>query len=298
MIQNILIQKIYLKKHLFIASRNGRELIKNNKIQDFIYAKLKKNIWNISVGKSYKYDKILLKKSLVDTIPEIRNPITYDNKYEVIPDIILFKNYEKIKDNDGNIIDIETRGIKPNIYLKVKDIITTFDIAYLDKHIIDKDEFIENQHYKFFSYKTAAQKITIKKELYLTYEGMLRVLFASHNKKVKQFISWATETLFTVQLGEREDKELLSSNLLGVNVKNIKSVFSTNSNKTPCVYLFIIGQANELLKSKKYNDSDYIFKFGYTNDLVRRTNEHYKTYKNEFNKEIQLVIFSIIDSSI
>jgi len=50
-----------------------------------------------------------------------------------------------------------------------------------------------------------------------------------------------------------------------------------------------------LIKTKKYNENDYIFKFGYTNDLSRRTNEHYKTYKNEFNKEIELVLFSIID---
>jgi hypothetical protein len=275
-------------------SRNGRELIKNKKIKDFIFAKPKENKWNLSDGKSYKYDKVLLKKTLVDTIKEINNPVIIENKYELIPDIINLDNHEKFKDNEGNIIDIETRGIRKvnNIYFKIKDVMLGFGMDNLDKNIHDKKTaFIENEHYKYF----ILQKTTIKKELYLTYEGILRVLFASHNKKVKQFISWATDTLFTVQIGEQEDKELLSSNLLGVNVKNIKSVFSTNSDKTPCVYLFIIGHANELLKSKKYNDSDYIFKFGYTNDLVRRTNEHYKTYKNEFNIEIQLVIFSIID---
>ena len=44
-------------------SRNGRELIKNKKIKDFIYARLKENKWTITDGKSYKYDKILFKKS-------------------------------------------------------------------------------------------------------------------------------------------------------------------------------------------------------------------------------------------
>jgi len=43
----------------------------------------------------------------------------------------------------------------------------------------------------------------------------------------------------------------------------------------------MIGNANELLSVKKYNDNDIICKFGYTNDLVRRTNQHYKTYKKE-----------------
>jgi hypothetical protein len=39
--------------------------------------------------------------------------------------------------------------------------------------------------------------------------------------------------------------------LFGVDVINIKSVFSTNSDKIQCVYLFIIGNANTLLKTKK-----------------------------------------------
>jgi len=281
--------------------RNGRELIKKKKIKDFIYAKPKDNKWTITDGKSYKYDKILLLKSFVDTIKEISNPIIVDDKYEVAPDIINLENHEKFKDNDGNIIEIETRGDRKvnSIYFKVKDVMIGFEMENLQIVLLNnnRDGYCENIHYKFFNCKNKIKdlKITIKKELYLTYEGMLRVLFASHNKKVKQFISWATETLFTVQLGEQEDKQLLSSTLLGVNVKNIRSVFSANSEKTPCVYLFVIGQANELIKTKKYNENDYIFKFGYTNDLSRRTNEHYKTYKNEFNKEIELVLFSIID---
>ena len=101
----------------------------------------------------------------------------------------------------------------------------------------------------------------------------------SRNGKTDNFIKWATETLFTVHLGEKKEKEELSATLLKVDVKNIKSVFSTNAEKTPCVYLFMIGNANKLLKETKYND--IICKFGYTNDLVRRTNQHYKTYKKE-----------------
>ena len=87
--------------------RNGRELIKNKKINDFIYAKPKDNKWIISNGKSYKYDKILLLKSFVDTIPEISNPIIFNDKYETVPDIIHLENHEKF--NDGNIIEIESR---------------------------------------------------------------------------------------------------------------------------------------------------------------------------------------------
>ena len=51
-------------------SRNARDLIKKNKITDFIFAREINNIWTITNGKAYKYDKVLLKKSFADTIPE------------------------------------------------------------------------------------------------------------------------------------------------------------------------------------------------------------------------------------
>jgi hypothetical protein len=299
----ILVENIFNKAPVYCKdSRNGRELIKNKKITDYIYAKIKEGVWIQSDGKSYKYDKILLKKSFVSTIKELSEPerIKEESKYDIAPDIIELENNEKFKDTNGNIIDIETRGERKvnAIYFKVKDVMIGFGIEHLDKNIHDKKTaFIENEHYIYFNCKKVRnyEEITIKKELYLTYVGILRVLFASHSAKAKTFIKWATETLFTVHLGEQKEKEELSATLLGVDVRNIKSVFSTNSDKTPCVYLFMIGNANTLLKTKKYNENDIICKFGYTNDLVRRTSQHYKTYKKEFNVEIELLIFSIID---
>jgi len=300
----ILVENIFNKAPIYCKeSRNGRELIKNKKITDFIYAKIKEGVWIQSDGKSYKYDKILLKKSFVETIKEITESVQIkeESKYDIAPDIIELENNEKFKDTNGNIIDIETRGERKvnAIYFKIKDVMIAFEVNSLDKNIHDKKTaFIENEHYKYFNCKKVRicdQKITIKKELFLTYEGILRVLFASHSAKAKTFIKWATETLFTVHIGEQKEKEQLSATLLGVDIKNIKSAFSANSDKTPCVYLIMVGNANKLLLSNKYNENDIICKFGYTTDLVRRTNQHYKTYKKEFNVEIELLIFSIID---
>ena len=117
-----------------------------------------------------------------------------------------------------------------NIYFKVKDVMIGFEMERLNDIIVDKNKcYTELLDYKYFLLNsTNSGKKQMKKELYLTYRGILRVLFVSRSGKTDKFISWATETLFTCQLGEQEDKQILSSNLLGVNVKNIKSVFSTN----------------------------------------------------------------------
>ena len=300
-------EDVFIKAPIYCKdSRNGRELIKNKKITDFIYAKPLENKWIISNGKSYKYDKILLLKSFVDTIQEISNPIVIDDKYEVAPDIIHLENHEKFKDNDGNIIEIETRGNRKvnNIYFKVKDVMIGFEMDNIITTIIDKrknDGYCENIHYKYFNCKLLGfvQKITIKKELYLTYEGILRVLFASHNKKVKQFISWATETLFTCQLGEQEDKELLSSNLLGVSIKAVKQVFNKNISTVPCIYLLNLNTVEKLRTtlniSNNYSDDMIVCKFGCTKDIEQRIKDHTKTYGKIQNVELNLLMFSYID---
>jgi hypothetical protein len=169
-----------------------------------------------------------------------------------------------------------------------------------DKNILDKKSYFkENEHYKYFIIKKVRKisniqtKNTIKKELYLTYEGMLRVLFASHSPNVKPFIKWAVETLFTIQIGTTEQKQELCSSILGVNVKTLKHLFSTSSNKTPCVYLFYITDAQQI--NPEHSEDEILCKFGCSDDLERRTSEHNVKYKKEFNRDIELLVFSIID---
>ena len=282
-------------------SRNGRELIKNKKIKDYIYVRLKENKWIITDGKSYKYDKILFKKLFIDTIKEINEPIIIDDKYELLPEIIHLDNNEKFRDNEDNILEIETVGEREvnSIYFKVKDVMNGFNMDRLNDILQDKNKcYNENIDYKYFmiNYTNSGNKQIKKKELYLTYRGLLRVLFVSRNGKTDKFIKWATETLFTVQLGEEQDKDNLASDLLGVNAKTIKDVFKTNSSKTPVVYLYLIGNANELLKKNNYNKTDILCKYGCTNDLERRCSEHDKNFSKEFNTKIELLCFSIIES--
>ena len=83
--------------------------------------------------------------------------------------------------------------------------------------------------------KTNKKEIAIN-ELFLTYEGMLRVFFVSRNNKTSGFVKWATEKLFTLQMGTAIQKEKLASKVLGVSANVIKKVFKTSSTTIPCVY--------------------------------------------------------------
>ena len=95
-------------------------------------------------------------------------------------------------------------------------------------------------------------------------------------------------------MGNQEEKDNLASELIGVTAQTIKSVFRANTEKTPVVYLFIVGNAKKIF-GDKYENDDFICKYGYSDDLPRRTEEHQKTFFKEFSHNIELYCYSIID---
>jgi predicted GIY-YIG superfamily endonuclease len=292
--------------------RNGRELIRKKQINDYIFVKLVDKEWIITDGKSYKRDQVFFKKSFVDTIPEFNQEaiITDDNNVELAPDIIHLENSEKFKDNENNIIEIETRGERnvDKIYFKVKDVMEGFGMENIITTIIDKRSYgyLENIHYKYFNCrkigKTQKNSNKIKKELYLTYEGMLRVLFASHSQKVKPFIKWATETLFTHQLGTKEEKKQLANKLLGCDIDESRKILKTSSCKISSIYLLTLGYVKDLRNSfqipESFADNYILVKYGRTDNLERRLKEHQNKFNKIDNVNVLLKLYSYVDSDL
>ena len=268
---------------------------------DYIFGYIKDNKW-IKSTKTYQKAKLLIKEEWVfKNVPKFMNEVNKDAyQHEEAPEILELTNEEKFKDINGKIIEIEVRGERKcnNCYFKVKDISNVFEMPNLQKVLSGNDNtYDKDLDYKCFTVISVRNNNCNvgKNYLYLTYEGMIKLLYISRNNNAKVFRNWATEKLFTVHLGNQEDKEILSSELLGVNAKTIKDVFKINSSKTPCVYLYLIGNAKELLTGN-YNDDDILCKYGCTDDLERRCSEHHRKYKKDFNNNIELLCFSIIES--
>ena len=293
-------------RKIFKGCKNGREFVIRNNVPDnkYIFAKNSEDKLIVTDGTSKKFDKIYILKKWFD------NEYINGKKEEIVeviedaPEIIDLEDNEKFIDNDGNIVEIEVRGERDyeKCYFKVKDVMDGFDIKYLNDVIINKNRngYIINNHYTYFyspvSIKDRQRKIKI---LYLTYLGMLRVLFASHKGTADKFICWATKTLFTAQMGTITQKNKLVGNLLGVSSKAVKEVFNKTARSIPCVYLFSIGSVKDLRKSlnldDKYQNEDYVYKWGMSDDLERRTKQHEKTYGKFKGSNIELVLFGMID---
>lgn len=150
----------YIFSHAPIYSkgcRSTRDIITKKQIEakNYTYARLKDDKWVISDGRSFKFDKLLFTKSFIEKIPELKQTnetIIDDNNIIKAPSIIILKDEEKFTDNDGNIIEIETRGERAvdKIYFKVKDVADGFNMANLQNEIINVKTSYQNEKDYFY----------------------------------------------------------------------------------------------------------------------------------------------------
>lgn len=227
--------------------KSAKELMTKKEISEtkYIYARLNGDNWIKSDGSSRKYDKIFIIKSYADTLEKIMKEINGskdicdDDGIEKAPDVIDLNDNEKFKDDKGNILEIETRGEREcdKIYFKVKDVAKSFDMKSLYDVLKHKDGgYIKDDHYKyfisektFFDSKKKDKNNKVSKELFLTYNGILRVLFASRNNKTACFVKWATEKLFTLQMGTVKQKHQLIADEMGVDASVIAEIFDKDA---------------------------------------------------------------------
>ena len=289
------------------GSRSTRDLMKRKKISenDYVYMKIKDDKYIKSNGKSNR-DKIFVKKSIIDIIPELNNKkgIT-DDGIEEAPEIIKLKDSEKFFDNKGKPLEIETRGerTEEGIYFKVKDVEKAFDIKRLDKKLITENTNYQlNTDYKYFICKNVHNvDKSPNKEMYLTYEGMLRVLYVSRNNKTTSFRKWATKSLFTLQMGTKEQKKELFDKILGTDLESSRNVIKSNNNKLSAIYLLTLGYVkdlkHEMKLDSKFDDNMIVCKYGRSDDLSRRLYEHKKTFKSIKTSNPMLKLHCYIDGN-
>jgi len=289
---------------LFKGCRNSRAILNKKKIDEdnYIFVKIVDSKWRKSDGLSKKFDKLYLLKGWVD------EQLKETEIIEDAPEVIALEDHEKFKDDDGNTLEIETRGerIANKCYFKLSDAAEGFGMKSLCKTICnDQLVYEKDVHYKYFycieihNLGLATNKNTNKKTLFLTYRGLLRVLFVSRSGNADNFVTWATETLFTAQMGTTKEKRKLVSSLLSIPVADIKAVFSKTSCKLPVIYMFTLGIVKDLRKTfnidEKHKDDNVVAKVGMSENLKRRATEHANNYGKLKNVSVELAQYEYID---
>ncbi len=133
----------------------------------------------------------------------------------------------------------------------------------------------------------------------MTYEGIIKVLFASKSGKVKEFKKWATETLFTIQMGSKDQKYTLVEGILGMSMDSLKVALAASTSDVSCIYRFALGTARELRKVMSIPDNipdNYIIiKYGFTKDLSERMMRHIETFSKIKGTRLELMNYVFID---
>jgi hypothetical protein len=137
-----------------------------------------------------------------------------------------------------------------------------------------------------------------QKVMFLTYMGLLHVLFVSRNTTAHYFQSWAAQILFTAQMGSPDDKKRLSSTLLGFPADTAQQFFELIMNELSSIYCFTlgtVGDSRDILQiPTKYADDLIVIRPGESNDLNRRINDHWRKYEKKLGLTLSLKFFVLI----
>lgn len=270
----------------------SEEFTKNN-----IYSE-KKTIAKTVKSKNDPVNTTVKNNSVVESVNEsfvepVIEPIA-------LPPILTLKNSEKFKNIDGNPLDIEVRGEKHHekIYFNLDDVTINFEMPNLRKTILDKDgTYLIVEHYKYFY--TGGNSSTQKK-IYLTYLGLIKVLMSCRHKNALAYQKWATKLLYTVQMGTKEQKIKLFDKTMGHDATTLRESLKCNTMKISCIYLLTLNTVANLRTSlsipSKYLDEMIVVKYGRTDDLHRRLNEHMnQTFESVEGLDLKVKYYGYVD---
>lgn len=263
---------------LFKGCKTAAAFLKRHSIpkDSYVHARLEKGSeddWEISDGSSKRFDKLFIRRKF---FREHLAPTTYPE----LPEQIELDDDACFQDEDGNVLAIDVRGERNHdeILFSGVDIGIAFDMFNLVKTIRNKtSRYEENLHFRKFVSPTAKSRTVT----YLTYRGLMRVIFASYHGPIKSLEEKMSSMAFVSQFGTPTERQELAAQLVGVPPEVIKQVCRATSDKISCVYLYriaTVGEMREVMEIVGCDDSELVCKWGYTNSLQRRTSDHVGTY--------------------
>jgi hypothetical protein len=102
-----------------------------------------------------------------------------------------------------------------------------------------------------------------------------------------------------MQMGSKEAKEILGTEVLNIKIENYRAVFGKYAQGFPCIYLLSLGKVDALREtfgiSAEINDELTVYKYGFTCDIKRRLGEHHKDFGKLKNVNVELELFNYID---
>lgn len=248
------------KNTLFKGCNTKRKIIDKYSIPktEYLYAINNDNVWKI-YSENYKKAELFISKSFIE-----KN---------------LIKQYKTIHlKKDENKYDIDIKGDRniKNSYFNGNDVQKKFYLKNLTFYISNNPSiFHEDTHY-----------IYIDDIIHLTYKGLIKALYLFQSKEADNFQDWAYNDFF------------LNNTIDNISLKSVQNVLNACVQTVPCIYLFNLGQVKNLKGTFNIQDCDedaYLYKYGMTKNLSKRTYQHYNYFGKMENINMSLKMYAFID---
>ncbi len=152
-------------------------------------------------------------------------------KYKPLPPLLELREEEKFRDELGNVYEVEVRGekTKEGIRFKCADIQKLFEMEII--HNIDR--WLDQTEYDMFCSGGTIHSITPPEQnmtayqaaTYLTYNGLLKIIFTSRSGTGYRFQDWATNIIYTAHLGTTDERLDVAAAVVDTDVESMRIYF-------------------------------------------------------------------------
>ncbi|KAJ3179092.1 hypothetical protein HDU87_003048 [Geranomyces variabilis] len=208
------------------------------------------------------------------------------------PDVVTLTNSQKWADDEGHAVELETRGemTKNGLLFRAAEVAVKL-LGLTPRNLrqtLYKDAFLPGEDY-----------LTVRQDdvrtVYISFAGVVRLLYRSNKVLARRFTDWATEKLFVLKAGDDHSQAGLVSNILGVPVEIALSILQKCPLPCAQVYLLTLGSVGKLrktmgIKNKNAPDNHIVVKVGATGrGAAVRISEHVGGFGKIKNIEIRFV---------
>jgi hypothetical protein len=257
----------------------------------YIYAAKQGDKW-IASTHTYKRAKLLLERGWVQLNIQGNDQ---EEKYQPCPPAIDLLDTDRFRDDNGKLFEVKIVGERSEngCFFKAVDISSAFGVPNLRASLLN----IEGNYKRGRDYRTfdcskrcgedSTYTVANTLQTFLTFDGLLRVLYSSRTGNANEFRKWCTSVLFRSTFGAPDEKRELAEDILDLPSKTLKNVLSKSATDIPVIYLFRVYPPN--------SPSRAFYKFGRTCNFKRRADELKRKFK-EMNLADELELFSYVDS--
>lgn len=304
------------------GKKKPRQILQFKRIpqDDYIFGSNVKTGWKISNEQNCKAKLLITRTWLDEYLKSLSSPLIQEPVQEIrramleseikdAPPILDLTEKEKFKDQNGKILEIEVRGERDEdgCFFRVKDVARCFNDIHLYKNIdradIQYTSYRVREHFFYFYRLSIGETVEPKKkELFFTYDGLLRYLFVSDNPNAKIFRRWASKILFAMQMGTTEQKESVGAELFGVSPEIVSKFFGTCCVRDiPMAYLLKLTEPPQSINIPYGEHKDWLVvkpgqhgKEERKTGVVGRLKGHRQEFK-EFKDSMEYMHFVFVD---